>query len=298
MGLWYLGGLHHTSVNPSGTKKSTGSWCLFATYTNKTRWLYCDRGGLNKNTHKAKWKCQSLSPVWLSATPWTVAHPVPLSMGFSRQEYWSGLPVPSPGDLPDPGMKPRCPTWQADSLPSEPPGKPCNTQPTVNSSSQPVLGNSLILWISFSPRQSFLQSDWRQKSQCPQSLRLSTCPLRKASKTGTCINTHPCPFFLWKQRTRHFPSGLPLACFLLFRPKLLHFNLCCWGQGSRQQAERKLQPANSRGATESRKSARRRRRLPCRLWRASCAARRSTHRTPCGLWGHWRVSGARGRLFE
>ena len=89
--------------------KSTGSWCLFATYNNKTRWLYCDGGGLNKNTHKVKWKCQSLSPVWLSATPWTAAHPVPPSMGFSRQEYWSGLPVPSPGDLPDPGMKPRCP---------------------------------------------------------------------------------------------------------------------------------------------------------------------------------------------
>ena len=45
-------------------------------------------------------------------------------MGFSRQEYWSGLPFPSPGDLPDPGTEPRSPTLQADSLPSEPPGKP------------------------------------------------------------------------------------------------------------------------------------------------------------------------------
>ena len=45
-------------------------------------------------------------------------------MGFFRQEYWSGLPFPSPGDLPDPGIKPRFPTFQADSLPSEPPGKP------------------------------------------------------------------------------------------------------------------------------------------------------------------------------
>ena len=45
-------------------------------------------------------------------------------MGFSRQEYWSGLPFPSPGDLPDPGIKPRSPALQADSLPSEPPGKP------------------------------------------------------------------------------------------------------------------------------------------------------------------------------
>ena len=61
-----------------------------------------------------------LSRVQLFATPWTVAHQAPPSMGFSRQEYWSGLPFPSPGDLPDPGIKPRSPTLQADALPSEP----------------------------------------------------------------------------------------------------------------------------------------------------------------------------------
>ena len=49
---------------------------------------------------------QSLSRVRLFVTPWTVARQAPLSMGFSRQEYWSGLPLPSPGDLPDPGLKP------------------------------------------------------------------------------------------------------------------------------------------------------------------------------------------------
>ena len=57
-------------------------------------------------------------------TPWTVAHQTPLSMEFSRQEYWSGWPFPSPGDLPDPGIKPSYPTLQADSLLTEPPGKP------------------------------------------------------------------------------------------------------------------------------------------------------------------------------
>ena len=61
-------------------------------------------------------------------TPWTVAHQAPLSMGFSRQEYWSGLPFPSPGDLPDPGTEPGSPALQADSLPSEPPGKPSHSQ--------------------------------------------------------------------------------------------------------------------------------------------------------------------------
>ena len=60
----------------------------------------------------------------LFATPWTVAYQAPLSMGFSRQEYWSGLPFPSPGDLPNPGIEPWSPTLQADALTSEPPGKP------------------------------------------------------------------------------------------------------------------------------------------------------------------------------
>ena len=50
-------------------------------------------------------------------TPWTTALQAPLSMEFPRQEYWSGLPFPSAGDLPDPGIKPRSPAWQADSLP-------------------------------------------------------------------------------------------------------------------------------------------------------------------------------------
>ena len=66
---------------------------------------------------------KSLSRVRLFATPWTAAHQAPPSMGFSRQEYRSGLPFPSPGDLPDPGIKPRSLTLQADALTSEPPGK-------------------------------------------------------------------------------------------------------------------------------------------------------------------------------
>ena len=72
---------------------------------------------------KVKWsEVKSLSHVRLFATPWTVAHQASPSMGFSRQEYWSGLPFPSPGDLPDPGIEPRSPALQADALTSEPPG--------------------------------------------------------------------------------------------------------------------------------------------------------------------------------
>ena len=67
---------------------------------------------------------KSLSHIWLFKTPLIVAFQVPLPMEFSRQEYWSGLPFPSPGDLPNPGIKPRSPAMQADSLPSEPQGKP------------------------------------------------------------------------------------------------------------------------------------------------------------------------------
>ena len=67
---------------------------------------------------------KSLSRVWLFVTLWTVAYQASLSMGFSTQEYWSGLPFPSPGDLPNPGIEPRSPALEADALTSEPPGKP------------------------------------------------------------------------------------------------------------------------------------------------------------------------------
>ena len=68
-----------------------------------------------------------LSHVQLFETPWTVARQAPLSLGFSRQEYWRGSPCPLPGNLPNPGIETRSPTLQADSLPSKPPGKPKNT---------------------------------------------------------------------------------------------------------------------------------------------------------------------------
>ena len=66
---------------------------------------------------------KSLSHVRLFATPWNVAYQTLPSMGFSRQEYWSGLSFPSPEHLPDPGIEPGSPALQADALPSEPPGK-------------------------------------------------------------------------------------------------------------------------------------------------------------------------------
>ena len=78
-------------------------------------------------SHHSNVKVKSLSRVRLCVTLWTVAYQTPPSMGFSRQEYWSGLPFPSPGDLPEPGIETKSPELQADALPSEPPGKPIQT---------------------------------------------------------------------------------------------------------------------------------------------------------------------------
>ena len=113
-----------------------------------------------------------LSPfgrVWLFVTPWTVARQAPLSMGFSRQEYWSGVPCPPPGDLPDPGIKLRSsPTFQADALTSEPPGKPKNTGVGSLSLLQgnfliQELNRGLLHWQADSLPPSHQGSVWRLK---------------------------------------------------------------------------------------------------------------------------------------
>ena len=81
-----------------------------------------------------KVKVKLLSRVRLFATPWTVAYQAPSSMGFSRQEYWSGLSFPFPGDLPDPGIEPGSPAFQAEALTSEPPEKPQTKQSSTQTS--------------------------------------------------------------------------------------------------------------------------------------------------------------------
>ena len=88
-----------------------------------------------------------LSHVQLFATPWTVAYQASPSMGFSRQEYWSGLLFPSPGDLPDPGIEPGFPALQTDALPSEPPEKPITSEPQAKPKSIGVGSLSLLQQI-------------------------------------------------------------------------------------------------------------------------------------------------------
>ena len=91
------------------------------------------------NSTALKVKVKSLSRVQLFVTPWIVAYQAPPSMGFSKQEYWSGFPFPSPGDLPKPGIEPGCPVLQADALPSEPPGKSPSPQFSSVAQSCPTL---------------------------------------------------------------------------------------------------------------------------------------------------------------
>ena len=95
-----------------------GSKVEMISATRCLKWILTTLGLMAIATVKVKVK--SLSRVRLFAIPWTVAHQTPPSMGFSRQEYWSGLPFPSPGGLPNPGIEPRSSALQADSFPAEP----------------------------------------------------------------------------------------------------------------------------------------------------------------------------------
>ena len=106
-----------------------------------------------------KLRVKLLSRVWLFATPWTVDCQAPPSVGFSRQEYWSGLLFPSPGDLPDLGIEPGSPTLQADSLLSEPPRNPFIAPSTthVHACILHMLGNQPLCFAQGVPGPRHLQ---------------------------------------------------------------------------------------------------------------------------------------------
>ena len=100
------------------------NWHSFCCVKNHWWALLWSIKSLKKLRSEEEEEMKSLSHVRLIVTPWTVAYQAPPSMGFSRQEHRSGLPFPSPGDLPNSGIEPGSPTFQADALTSEPPGKP------------------------------------------------------------------------------------------------------------------------------------------------------------------------------
>ena len=135
-----------------------------------------------------------------SVTPWTAAHQAPPSMGFSRQEYCSGLPFPPPGDLPNPGMEPRSPALQADSLPAEPPGQPKNT----------AVGSLSLLQRIF-PTQESNQGLLHCRGILYQ-LRLQGSPCKGrvkaewSSKDGPLTQEDFCPY----RKRRHISSLCPL----------------------------------------------------------------------------------------
>ena len=146
---------------------------------------------------------KSLSRVRLCATPWTVACQAPLFMGFSRQEYWSGLPFPSPGDLPNPGIKPGSPALQTDTLPSEPPGKPKDTLESESEVAQscPILcdpmdcslpGSSIhgilqatvLEWVAISFSRGSSQPRDQTRVSCIAGRRFNLCATREAQMKG------------------------------------------------------------------------------------------------------------------
>ena len=125
-------------------------------------------------------KVKSLSPVRLFATPGTVACQAPLSMAFSRQASWSGLPYPSPGDLPGPGIEPVSPALQADALPSEPPGKLVVKKPPASETQVRSLGGENPLEEGMAPHSSLLA--WRMSMD--RGVWQATVPGVAKSRTG------------------------------------------------------------------------------------------------------------------
>ena len=102
----------HIIVANAQSKADNFSSVVFICFTSSERKILKTK---NRSVWTLPCEWQLLSRVLLLATPWTIAHQPPLSMEFSRQKYCSGLPFPSPGDLPDPGIKPGSPALQADS---------------------------------------------------------------------------------------------------------------------------------------------------------------------------------------
>ena len=116
---------NYCSKNPRAIQNYAQSTLFSRNETMKPRWQHIC---LQHEREREREQMKLLSCVQLIVITWTVAYQASPSMGFSRQEYWSGLPFPCPGDLPNPGIEHRSPTLQADALPSEPPGNVFTTR--------------------------------------------------------------------------------------------------------------------------------------------------------------------------
>ena len=135
--------------------------------------------------------CVSVTCVWLFATLWTVARQAPLSIESSRQEYCSGLPCPPLEDVPDPGIKPTSPALQADSLSSEPPGKPMDSNISIPKClSGPVFRNGERRNAKPGQRRAVAGMEW--KEGCGGALNsLLFLPRAPLFSSFACSSAHP-----------------------------------------------------------------------------------------------------------
>ena len=136
-------------------------------------------------------------------TPWTVAYQAPPFMEFSGQEYWSGLPSPSPGYLPNPGIKSGFPAFQADALLSEPPGKLFTISRCLKQDSFPIISSLPIVLYMEEFHHSFLSSDTVDClcSQITVQVSLGTFPL---SVLVSLPEVSPSNFYMLK--SIHLPN--------------------------------------------------------------------------------------------
>ena len=168
------------------------------------------------NIMHEKMKVKSLSGFQLFVTKWTVAYQASPSMGFSRKEYWSGLPLPSPGDLPDPGIALRSPALRADALPSEPPGKPQYTYYTAAKSLQSCLTlcdpmdcsppGSSVHGILQARTEEWVAISFSRGSSWPRDQTWVSCV---AGKFFTVWATREVPNYLSVYQMNQDPSSLP-----------------------------------------------------------------------------------------
>ena len=135
-------------------------------------------------------RASMLNHVWLCVTLWTVAHQAPLSMGFSRQEYWSGLPFPTPGDLPDPGiepMSPVSPALQADALQLSHLGSPCVTKKKKKKTNKP---KNFLLNFYLKPNPTRVQTSFEECVQLQHFPNILSRPLGERS-LQICLSLLP-----------------------------------------------------------------------------------------------------------
>ena len=156
-------------------------WTHISCIGRRILYRWATRDALGERRSEVK----SLRRVWLFVTPWTVAHQAPLSVGFSRQEYWSGLPFPSAGDLPHPGVESGSPALQAGALPSQPPEQ-CLFLSVIEWLRANTHSDVTSIWESYFILKSIFTTLWRLGK-----LVCNTYPVARPSQVAPVIKNPP-----------------------------------------------------------------------------------------------------------